>query len=125
MASTIELLNEILSQLNSTVDGIRAIVVSSTDGLEIASVINDLDINPPLIHAISASIVGLSTRAVCKLGMSAFSKTVIYTTEGIAISFSISNSMTLLCILNPGSNVGLAMIELENTVKKIRAVMRE
>ena len=122
-ATLIEKLNDALIDLNSTIDGIRGIAISSSDGLEIANIINDSNVDVALMHAISASIVGLSSQAVYKLGMSSLSKTVLYTTEGIAIAFSISDSMTLLCILNPNSNVGLAMIELENTVKKIRKVM--
>ncbi|MCK5659840.1 MAG: hypothetical protein KAH86_00670 [Methanosarcinales archaeon] len=122
-ATLIEELTKVLTNLNSTIDGIRGIAISSTDGLEIASVINDHDIDTPLMHAISASIVGLSSQTVSKLGMSSLSKTVIYTPDGIAIGFSICDTMTLLCIINPGSNVGLAMIELENSIKNIRNVM--
>jgi len=104
MATTlIEELNKVLANFNSTIDAIRGIVILSSDELEIASVINDHDLDTPLMHAMSASIVGLSSQAVCKLGMSSLSKTVIYTPDGIAIAFSICDTMTLLCILNPGS----------------------
>ena len=125
MAETvIEKLNIIMSHLDSKVDCIRGIVLSTRDGLEIASFINDLDLNVQLVHAICASIVGLSNRAVSRLEMSSLSKTVIFTTDGIAIAYSIGDTMALFCILDQDANVGLAMIEIENAIEKIQAVMR-
>lgn len=125
MADTvIEKLNVIMNHLDSKVDCIRGVVLSSRDGLEIASFIKDLDLNVQLVHAMCASIVGLSNRAVSRLGMSSLSKTVIYTTDGIAIAYSIGDTMALFCILDQDASVGLAMIEIENAIEKIQAVMR-
>ena len=125
MAETvIEKLNIIMTHLDSKVDCIRGIVLSTRDGLEIASFIKDMDLNVQLVHAICASIVGLSNRAVSRLGMSSLSKTVIFTTDGIAIAYSIGDTMALFCILDQDASVGLAMIEIENAIEKIQAVMR-
>ena len=125
MADTvIEKLNVIMNHLDSKVDCIRGVVLSSRDGLEIASFIKDLDLNVQLVHAMCASVVGLSNRAVSRLGMSSLSKTVIYTTDGIAIAYSIGDTMALFCILDQDASVGLAMIEIENAIEKIQAVMR-
>jgi len=113
-----------MNHLDSKVDCIRGTVISYRDGLEIASLIKDMDLNVSLVHAICASIVGLSNRAVSRLGMSSLSKTVIFTTDGIAIAYSIGDTMALFCILDQDTNVGLAMIEIENAIEKIQAVMR-
>ncbi len=124
MADTvIEKLNVIMNHLDSKVDCIRGVVLSTRDGLEIASFIKDLDLNVQLVHAMCASIVGLSNRAVSRLGMSSLSKTVIFTTDGIAIAYSIGDTMALFCILDQDASVGLAMIEIENAIEKIQAVM--
>ena len=124
MADTVlENLNVIMDHLDSKVECIRGVVLSSRDGLEIASLIKDLDLNVSLVHAICASIVGLSNRAVSRLGMSSLSKTVIYTTDGIAIAYSIGDTIALFCILEQDANVGLAMIEIENAIEKIKVVM--
>lgn len=121
--TVIEKLNVIMNHLDSKVDCIRGVVLSTRDGLEIASFIKDLDLNIQLVHAMCASIVGLSNRAVSRLGMSSLSKTVIFTTDGIAIAYSIGDTMALFCILDQDANVGLAMIEIENAIEKIQAVM--
>lgn len=121
--TVIEKLNVIMNHLDSKVDCIRGFVLSTRDGLEIASFIKDLDLNVQLVHAMCASIVGLSNRAVSRLGMSSLSKTVIFTTDGIAIAYSIGDTMALFCILDQDANVGLAMIEIENAIEKIQAVM--
>ncbi len=121
--TVIEKLNVIMNHLDSKVDCIRGVVLSTRDGLEIASFIKDLDLNVQLVHAMCASIVGLSNRAVSRLGMSSLSKTVIFTTDGIAIAYSIGDTMALFCILDQDANVGLAMIEIENAIEKIQAVM--
>ena len=121
--TVIEELNVIMNHLDSKVDCIRGAVLSTRDGLEIASFIKDLDLNVQLVHAMCASIVGLSNRAVSRLGMSSLSKTVIFTTDGIAIAYSIGDTMALFCILDQDANVGLAMIEIENAIEKIQAVM--
>ena len=122
--TVIEKLNVIMGQLDSKVDSIRGTVISSRDGLEIASFINDMDLNVSLVHATCASIVGLSNRAVSRLGMSSLSKTVMYMTDGIAIAYSIGDTMALFCILDHDANVGLAMIEIENAIEKIQVVMQ-
>ncbi len=126
-----EELNTILVDLNSTVNGVKAIAISSNDGLRIANLTNTAnadytvdDVDMELMHAISASIIGLSSRAADRLGMSTMLKTIIYTTEGIAIAFNIENSMALLCLLNPDSNVGLTMIKLENSINDIKKVVQ-
>lgn len=123
-----EELNTILVDLNSTVNGVKAIAISSNDGLRIANLTNtDFTadhVDMELMHAISASIVGLSSNAADKLGMSTMLKTIIYTTEGIAIAFKIENSMALLCLLNPDSNVGLTMLKLENSINDIKKVVQ-
>lgn len=132
MAGTLfEELNTILVDLNSTVNGVKAIAISSNDGLRIANLTNTAnadytvdDVDMELMHAISASIVGLSSNAADKLGMSTMLKTIIYTTEGIAIAFKIENSMALLCLMNPDSNVGLTMIKLENSINDIKKVVQ-
>ena len=125
MADTvIEKLNVIMNHLNSNVDSIRGVVISTRDGLEVASLIKDVPIDVPLVHAIGASIVGLSNRAVSRLGMSSLSKTVVYTTDGIAIAYSIGDNMALFCILDEDASLGLVMIEIENAVEKIKVVMR-
>ena len=121
--TVIEELNVIMNHLDSKVDCIRGAVLSTRDGLEIASFIKDLDLNVQLVHAMCASIVVLSNRAVSRLGMSSLSKTVIFTTDGIAIAYSIGDTMALFCILDQDANVGLAMIEIENAIEKIQAVM--
>ena len=125
MAVTVsEKLNVIMKNLNSKVDSIRGVVISSLDGLEVASLINDVPIDVPLVHAIGASIVGLSNRAVSRLEMSSLSKTVIYTTDGIAIAYSIGNNMALFCILDEDASLGLVLIEIENAIEKIKVVMQ-
>ena len=119
-----EKLDGVLVGLNSTVEGIKAVAISSSDGLEIADIRNTDNIDIELMHAMSASIVGLSSQAANKLGMSTLQKTIIYTTEGIAIAFKVENSMTLLCLLNLDSNVGTAMQELENSINNIKKAVQ-
>lgn len=119
-----EKLDGVLVDLNSTVEGIKAVAISSSDGLEIADIRNTDNIDIELMHAMSASIVGLSSQAANKLGMSTLQKTIIYTTEGIAIAFKVENSMTLLCLLNLDSNVGTAMQELENSINNIKKAVQ-
>ncbi len=107
--TVIEKLDIIMNHLDSKVDYIRGIVLSTRDGLEIASFIKDLDLNVQLVHATCASIVGLSNRAVSRLGMSSLSKTVIFTTDGIAIAYSIGDNMALFCILDQDTSVGISI----------------
>lgn len=119
-----EKLNGVLVDLNSTVEGIKAVAISSSDGLEIADIVNTGDVDMELMHAMSASIVDLTSQAAHKLGMSSLEKTIIYTTEGIAIAFNIENSMALLCLLNLDSNVASTMQELENSINNIKKVVQ-
>ncbi len=121
--TTIDRLNAILADISSRVECIRGIVLSSADGLKIADRFRDHAYDTQIAHAISASIVGLANRSVHNLGLPLFDHATIYTGEGIVVVFNL-NDASLLALLDPDANVGLAMIELQHVAEQVKKVMR-
>lgn len=121
--TTVDQLNTILADLSDRVDSIRGIVISSADGLKMADMFRDHSIDAQIVHAISASIVGLANRSVHNLGLPAFDHAAIYTKEGIVVVFNL-NRASLLALLDPDANVGLVAIELQHTAELVKRVMR-
>ncbi|MFQ6072928.1 MAG: hypothetical protein ACE5KT_09555, partial [Methanosarcinales archaeon] len=80
-------------------------------------------IDVPLMHAITASLMGLSNRAVHSLGLPAFDKTIIFTREGIVVVFNLHNKIAFSAVLEPDANVGLAVIEMQNMLKEIEDIL--
>lgn len=118
-----EQLKKLLNNLSTCIESIRGIVISTSDGLEIASKINDDRIDVPLMHAITASLMGLSNRAVYSLGLPALDKTVIFTREGIVVVFNLHNKIAFSAVLEQDANVGLAVIEMQNRLKEIEDIL--
>ncbi|MEA3324411.1 MAG: roadblock/LC7 domain-containing protein [Euryarchaeota archaeon] len=121
--TTIDQLNVLLADMTARVDCIRGVVISSADGLKIADRFRDHSYDTPIVHAISASIVGLANKSVHNLGLPPSDRVVIYTGEGIVAVFNLGNA-SLLTLLDPGANVGLVMIELQHAAEKVKKVMR-
>ena len=121
--TTIDQLNAILADTSSRVECIRGIVLSSADGLKIADRFRDHAYDTQIVHAISASIVGLANRSVHNLGLPLFDHATIYTGEGIVVVFNL-NDASLLALLDPDANVGLALLELQHVAEQVKKVMR-
>jgi len=121
--TTIDQLNTILADISTRVECIRGIVVSSADGLKIADRFRDHSYDTQVVHAISASIVGLANKSVHNLGLPPFDRVAIYTDDGIVTVFNLDHA-SLLALLDPDANVGLVMIELQRTAEQIKRVMR-
>ncbi|HIE31224.1 MAG TPA: hypothetical protein EYP67_02430 [Methanosarcinales archaeon] len=121
--TTIDQLNAILADISSRLECVRGTVISSADGLKIADRFRDHSYDTQIVHAISASLVGLANRSVHNLGLPPFDHATIYTGEGIVVVFNL-NDASLLALLDPDANVGLVLLELQHVVEEVKRVMR-
>lgn len=120
-ASIDRLIEEILDNFNHSVEGIRASVVATSDGLPIASAMRE-DTDLAIIAALGAAIMGSSKSAINTLHLKEYQNTMI-NAEGGKIIVTAFSMACLIAVLEPNANVGLAQIALNDVKKKISQII--
>ena len=117
------MIGDILDDFNHSVEGIKASVVATSDGLPIASSIRE-DIDLAIAAALGAAIMGSSRSAVNTLGLRNYQNTTIYAEEGRIIVSAFSMAC-LIVVMEPGANLGLVLIAINDAKKRIQQVIGE
>ncbi len=104
------------------VNGVNGVALVTCDGLLIYS---DLpkDANDKAIAAMAAAIVGTALQVVKELEIGNLSQVMVDAIDGKFISLSISEdeeSPILSVLVSPKANIGLVLLEMERTAKKLR-----
>jgi predicted regulator of Ras-like GTPase activity (Roadblock/LC7/MglB family) len=120
-ASIDRLIEEILDGFNHSVEGIRASVVATSDGLPIASAMRE-DTDLAIIAALGAAIMGSSKSAINTLHLKEYQNTMI-NAEGGKIIVTAFSMACLIAVLEPNANVGLAQIALNDVKKKVSQII--
>ncbi len=122
-ASIDRMIEEILDNFNHSVEGIRASVVATSDGLPIASAMRE-DTDLAMVAALGAAIMGSSKSAVTTLNLKGYDNTMINAAGGkiVVTSFSMA---CLIVVLEPTANTGLVLIALNDVKKKISQIIGE
>jgi len=122
-ASIDRIIQEILDNFNHSVEGIRASVVATSDGLPIASAMRE-DTDLAMVAALGAAIMGSSKSAVSTLKLKEYQNTMINAGGGkiVVAAFSMA---CLIVVLEPSANTGLALLALNDVKKKISEIIGE
>jgi len=122
-ASIDRMIEEILDNFNHSVEGIRASVVATSDGLPIASAMRE-DTDLAMVAALGAAIMGSSKSAVATLNLKGYENTMINAGGGkiVVTAFSMA---CLIVVLEPTANTGLVLISLNDIKKKISQIIGE
>jgi predicted regulator of Ras-like GTPase activity (Roadblock/LC7/MglB family) len=122
-ASIDRMIEDILDNFNHSVDGIRASVVATSDGLPIASAMRE-DTDLAMVAALGAAIMGSSKSAVTTLRLKEYDNTMINAVGGkiVVTAFSMA---CLIVVLEPTANTGLVLIALNDVKKKISQIIGE
>ncbi len=114
-------LNQILSNLRTSVPEIRGTLVASTDGMIIAS--NMASGDPSRMAAMVATALGLGKKICETFGGGTLSETSVSGNEGQAFIYSAGQKGVLGVIVASGANVGLIHLECRDAVKKITSLL--
>ena len=120
-ASIDKLIEEILDNFNHSVEGIRASVVATSDGLPIASAIRE-DVDLAVVAALGAAIMGSSKSTVGTIGLKDYSYTMINAHDGKIVVGAFS-AACLIVVLEPNANIGLVLIAVNNIKKEIENII--
>ena len=96
--------------------------IISTDGLPIASDLRE-DIDEETFAAMSAAMQGAAETAVSELKQGELRQIIIDAEKGKIITISAGEKAILIILVNPGINLGLALLELGRAAGKISDVL--
>ena len=111
-------MDDALKRLISSVDGVKSLVVSSREGILIASTGEEVDI--PLVCALGAKLISTSRSVGERLGLGGFESTASEFEDRTILAYG-RESISMIAILEKGSNTELVKMLLRSAVEKIEA----
>lgn len=115
-------INSLLNNYCCSAEGVIGAGISTPSGLEISSNFNG-SLKANTIHAVSSSLYNQSMNSTTRLGFKGFRSNLIYTDDGIIALQKVNNNAVVVVMMEPHANVGLALIELDDFVNKIRSLI--
>ncbi len=118
------ILDEISDALGdlSHVSDIRAAAVVRRDGLVIAHTLPE-GVDPKLVAAMTAAIVGIAEMATVQLSEGRFERTIIESEEGKLVSMGAGEDALLVTLVYSDANLGLVLMAMKGAAKRIEALM--
>ena len=117
-----EQLSELLKELRKT-GNIKGSAVISVDGLLIASDIYGAD--EETFAAMSAAMFGSAETAVSELKQGKLAQVIAEAEKCKIISVAAGEKAILIMLTDPKINLGLALLELSRTAKKIESILEK
>ncbi len=116
-------LDEIIEELTQHTD-IKASAVVRRDGLVITHTLPD-GVDPKLVAAMTAAIVGTSEMATDQLSQGHFGRAVIESDSGKLISTGAGGEALLVCLVYEDANLGFVLMAMERASKQIDEILRQ
>jgi len=114
-------LENILKALEEIGDVVGSAVVRR-DGLLIASALPS-EVNSKSVAAMAAAIVGTSETSVKELEIGGFNQVIVNASNGQYVSIGAGAEAILVCLLRKSANLGLVLLEMERSAKKIGRII--
>src|SRR3990172_4616714 len=115
-------LDAIIEELASVTD-IRAAAVVRRDGLIITHTLPD-GVDPKIVAAMTAAIVGTSEKATVQLDQGRFNRALIESDDGKLISTGAGDEALLVALVYRDANLGLVLMALERAAKRVDEVLK-
>lgn len=113
----------VLSRLIQSVPNVLGALVSSADGLPLASALSDHQ--PRSTAAIAASSLALGQRLVELVGKAPLDEFVVRSTDGYAVIYSLGKQGSLTVLARPDANLGLLHIQARRALEQLTAIVDE
>jgi predicted regulator of Ras-like GTPase activity (Roadblock/LC7/MglB family) len=114
-------LEKILKKLKE-IDGVKGSIIAKAEGLLVASTLPS-EINSQLVAALAAAIVKSSSFTVKELGIGELEYTIVKSTEGNYVCFSIDSELVFSSLLYKDVNLGMVLIKMEKAIKEIKSLI--
>jgi predicted regulator of Ras-like GTPase activity (Roadblock/LC7/MglB family) len=120
--SRLESVTRILSDLQKSTTGVEASALISSDGLMIASVLEQ-DMDETRVAAMTATLLSLGTRAATELRRGNVSEVVVHGTKGYAMMISSGRGTLLLVLATEDVPLGLLFMDMRGAAEEIKAAI--
>jgi predicted regulator of Ras-like GTPase activity (Roadblock/LC7/MglB family) len=114
-------LEKILKKLKD-IDGVKGCVIARAEGLLVVSTLPS-EVNSQLVAALAAAIIKSSKFTVKELGIGELEYTIVKSTEGNYVCFSIDSELVFSSLLYKDVNLGMVIIKMENAIKEIKSLL--
>ncbi len=121
MTDTIELVDKLLSDLKKE-GGVEACAAVSRDGLLIRSSLQKEQFAESFA-AMSATMLGAAETASTELGKGVPNRVIVESTLGRLIAVGAGPKALLVVIVNPDAGLGLILLDLDKTAKKLKELL--
>jgi hypothetical protein len=121
MTDTIELIDKLLSDLKKS-GGVEACAAVSRDGLLIKSSMQKEHFAESFA-AMSATMLGAAETASTELGKGVPNRVIVESTQGRLIAVGAGHKALLVVIVSPEAGLGLILLELDKTAKKLKELL--
>jgi predicted regulator of Ras-like GTPase activity (Roadblock/LC7/MglB family) len=118
-----EALSDTITRLRSLTD-MKAAAIVRRDGVIVA---HDLpaSVDPKVIAAMTAAIVGTAEMATVQLGQGRFFASLLESEQGKLISVGAGQHAILSALVHKDANLGLVLMALEKAARRIDEVLKE
>jgi len=116
-------LEEVIGELAQVTD-IQAAAVVRRDGLIITHTLPD-GVDPKIVAAMTAAIVGTSEMATIQLSQGRFTRALIESDEGKLISTGAGDEALLVALVYRDANLGLVLMALERAARRVEDLLRQ
>ncbi|MEM5882981.1 MAG: roadblock/LC7 domain-containing protein [Candidatus Aenigmatarchaeota archaeon] len=114
-------LEKILEKLKE-INGVRGSVIARTEGLLVASNLPS-GINSKIVAALSAAIIKSSKFTTKELGMGELEYTIVKSSEGSYVCFSVNYEIVVSSILDKEVNIGMVLLKMEKIIEEIKFLL--
>jgi len=121
MTDTIELIDKLISELKKS-GGVEACAAVSRDGLLIRSSMQKEQFAESFA-AMSATMLGAAETASTELGKGVPNRVIVESTQGRLIAVGAGPKALLVVIVSPEAGLGLILLELDKTAKKLKELL--
>ena len=119
-----DMLNSLLSQLNSSSTDIEASAIISTDGLIIASLL-PASMDEDRVGAMSAAMLSLGDRTAQELARGTMEQVLVKGDKGFVLMTYAGENAVLTVLTRPGAKLGLVFLDVKRTAQEVGVVSRK
>jgi predicted regulator of Ras-like GTPase activity (Roadblock/LC7/MglB family) len=115
-------LEETIEELSHVTD-IKSAAVVRRDGLVVTHTLPD-SVDPKIVAAMTAAIVGTSEMATIQLGQGRFVRAIVESDQGKLLSLGAGEEALLVALVYDDANLGLVLMAMERAAKHVEEILR-
>src|SRR2546428_577912 len=116
-------LQAILTELRR-LPAVLGATIARRDGILIAHALPET-VDPKMIAAMAAAIVGTSEMATIQLDQGRFVRAIIESDEGKLLSLGAGDEALLVALVYDDANLGLVLLAMERAAKQVEKILRD